>query len=307
MKIAVMAAGGVGGYFGARLAAVGEDVHFIARGAHLEAIKADGLRIESAFGDLHVDGARATDDPVTIGAVDIVLFAVKLWDSETAAAACKPLLGANTTLIMLQNGVDGVARLAPILGSEPLVGGVAYISSFIGQPGTIRHHGNFARLQFGEADGSARARLSDFMQTCTKAGFDAGLSPDIELAQWQKYVLLSGMSGATAMNRQPIGPILSDATKREFFLNLMAETAAVGRARGIAIDANYAEDRLTFAETSMPPDMRASMLDDLERGKPLELDWLAGDVARMGRELGVPTPANDAVYVALKPHRDGAV
>lgn len=306
MKIAVMAAGGVGGYFGARLATAGEDVHFIARGTHLKAIKQNGLKLESALGDLHVEDARATDDPGTIGTADIVLFAVKLGDSEAAAASCRPLLGPNSTLIMLQNGVDGVARLAPILGLEAVVGGVAYISSFIEKPGTIGHHGNFARLQFGEADGSKSARLSVFTATCAKAGFDAEFAPDIELAQWQKFVLLVGMSGATAMTRQPIGPILNDATERELFFNLMAETAAVGSARGIALDTDYAQDRLAFAETSLPPGMKASMLDDLERGKPLELDWLSGEVSRLGREHGVPTPANDAVYAALKPHRGGA-
>lgn len=306
MKIAIMAAGGVGGYFGARLAAAGEEVHFIARGAHLESIQQSGLHLESALGDLHLEDARATGDPAAIGAVDVVLFAVKLWDTEAAGAACKALLGDNTTVIMLQNGIDGVSRLAPILGGRPVVGGVAYISSFIEQPGTIRHHGEFARMQFGEADGSASARLNEFMEACMKAGFNAELSPVIELAQWQKFVLLVGMSGATAMTRQPIGPILSNATQHELFLNLMAETTAVGRARGIALDSDYAHDRLAFAEESLPPGMRASMLDDLERGKCLELDWLSGEVSRLGRELAIPTPANDAVYAALKPHRDGA-
>ena len=301
-----MAAGGVGGFFGARLAAAGEDVHFIARGAHLEAIKQNGLHLESALGDFHVDDARATDDPVIIGAVDMVLFAVKLSDTEAAATACKPLLGGNTTLIMLQNGVDGTARLAPILGREAVVGGVAYVSSFIAEPGTIRHHGTFARLQFGEADGSESARLDAFRDICANAGFDAEISPDIELAQWQKFVLLVGMSGATAMSRQSIGAVLGDASERELFLNLMAETAAVGRARGIALAADYARDRLAFAETSLPPGMRTSVLDDLERGKRLELDWLSGEVSRLGREVGVATPANDVVYAALKPHRGGA-
>jgi len=306
MKIAVMATGGVGGYFGARLAAAGEEVHFIARGAHLEAIQHSGLRLESALGDVHIEDARVSDNAAAIGAADVVLFAVKLWDTEAAGNACKALLGDNTAVIMLQNGVDGVARLAPILGDRPVVGGVAYVSSFIEQPGTIRHHGEFARMQFGEADGSESARLSDFMHACAKAGFSAELSPVIELAQWQKFILLVGMSGATAMARQPIGPILSNATERELFLSLMAETAAVGRARGIALDADYARDRLAFAEESLPPGMRASMLDDLERGKRLELDWLSGEVSRLGRELAVPTPANDAVYAALKPHRGGA-
>ncbi|MDP6475006.1 MAG: 2-dehydropantoate 2-reductase [Alphaproteobacteria bacterium] len=306
MKIAIMAAGGVGGYFGARLAAAGEEVHFIARGAHLDAIRRDGLKLESALGDIHLNDAPASDDPATIGAVDMVLFAVKLGDSEAAALACKPLLGDRTTLIMLQNGVGGVARLSAILDRQAVVGGVAYISSFIAQPGTIRHHGDFARLQFGEGDGSKSARLGDFARVCAKAGIDAELAPDIELAQWQKFTLLVGMSGATAMTRQPIGAVLGDPTERQFFLNLMAETVAVGRARGIALDADYARDRLAFAEQSLPPAMRASMLDDLERGKPLELDWLAGEVARLGRQLAIPTPANDEVYATLKPHRGGA-
>ncbi len=306
MKIAIMAAGGGGGYFGARLAAAGEEVHFIARGAHLDAIGRDGLKLESALGDIHLVDAPATDDPATIGAVDMVLFAVKLGDGEAAAHACKPLLGDHTTLIMLQNGVDGVARLSAILRRQAMVGGVAYVSSFIAQPGTIRHHGEFARLQFGEADGGASARLGDFMRVCAKAGIDAELAPDIELAQWQKFTLLVGMSGATAMTRQPIGAVLGDPGTREFFYNLMAETVAVGRARGIALDADYARDRLAFAEQSLPPGMRASMLDDLERGKPLELNWLAGEVARLGRELAIPTPANDTVYAALKQHSGGA-
>ena len=305
MKIAVMAAGGVGGYFGARLAAAGEDVHFIARGAHLAAIQQGGLNIESTHGDLHISASQATNDPATIGTVDMVLFAVKLGDSEIAAEACKPLIGGTTSLIMLQNGIDGVSRLTPILGDQAVVGGVAYISSFIERPGTILQHGNFAHLQFGEADGSKSARLGAFLSTCEKAGFDAELSPDIELAQWQKFTLLVGMSGATAMLRKSIGPILGDTTERKLFLNLMVETAAVGRARGIALDADYARDRLTFAETSLPPGMKASMLDDLERGKQLELDWLSGEVARLGRELAVLTPANDEVYAALKQYRDG--
>ncbi len=306
MKIAIMAAGGVGGYFGARLAAAGEEVHFIARGAHLEAIQKTGLHLESALGDLHLESARATDDPATIGAVDVVLFAVKLWDTEAASAACKALLGDNTSVIMLQNGVDGVSRLAPILGSDPVVGGVAYISAFIERPGVIRHHGRFARLQFGETDGGETARLGDFLKVCQRADIEAELSANIELAQWQKFVFLVGLSGATTVTRRGIGAIVADSDCRLLLLNLMAETAAVGRARSVALTDDYALDRLAFAE-NLPPDMKASMLDDLERGKRLEVDWLSGEVSRLGRELAVPTPANDAVYAALKLHRSGAL
>lgn len=300
-----MAAGGVGGYFGARLAAAGLEVHFIARGAHLAAIQNTGLHLESALGDLHIEDARVSDDPAAIGAADVVLFAVKLWDTEAAANACKALLGRNTTVIMLQNGIDGVARLTPALGGRSVVGGVAYISAFIERPGVIRHHGNFARLQFGDSNGGETARLRNFLNVCQQAGIEAEISADIELTQWQKFVFLVGLSGATAVTRSGIGAIVADSDCRLLLLNLMAETAAVGRARGVALADDYALDRLAFAE-NLPPDMKASTLDDLERGKRLEVDWLSGEVSRLGRELAVPTPANDAVYAALKLHRGGA-
>ncbi len=300
MKIAVMAAGGVGGYFGARLQAAGEEVHFLARGAHLDAIRQNGLRLDSALGDIHMVDASATDDPASIGPVNVVLFAVKLWDTEAAGAACKPLVGPDTSVIMLQNGVDGVQRLAPILGEKAVVGGVAYISAFIERPGMIRHHGNFARLQFEQSAG-----LKSFYDSCGRAGIDAEMPADIELAQWQKFVFLVGLSGATTVTRKGIGPIVADEDCHRLLRNLMEETAAVGRARGVALPDDYALDRLAYAE-GLPPDMKASTLDDLERGKRLELDWLSGEVSRLGADLGVPTPANDAVYAALKLHRDGA-
>ncbi|MBT7294524.1 MAG: 2-dehydropantoate 2-reductase, partial [Rhodospirillaceae bacterium] len=302
MKIAVMAAGGVGGYFGARLAAAGGDVHFIARGAHLEAIRQNGLKLESPLGDLHIKDAQATDDPATVGVADVVLFAVKLWDSEAAAKACTALIGPDTIFVTFQNGIDGVSRLTPILGAKPVVGGVTHISSFIGQPGTIRHNGDFARLQFGEADGGASPRLAAFLAACEGAGIKAKISPDIELAQWQKFVFLVGLSGATGVTRQSIGPILADPDCRQMLVSLMEETAAVGRARGIALAADFAHDRLAYAE-ALPAHMKASMLNDLQQGKRLELDWLSGEVVRLGRQLAIPTPTNDAVYAALKPLR----
>ena len=304
MKIVIMAAGAVGGYFGARLAANGEEVHFIARGAHLEAIQKSGLRLESLLGDVHIKNTRVSDEPAAIGAADVVLFAVKLWDTEAAGNACKALLGDNTTIIMLQNGIDGVARLTPVLGSDPLVGGVAYISAFIERPGVIRHHGSFARLQFGEKDGNETARLSSFVKVCQRAGIEAKISADIELAQWQKLVFLVGLSGATTLTRSGIGAIVADSDCRLLLLNLMEETAAVGRARGVELAGDYALDRLAYAE-NLPADMKASMLNDLERGKRLEVKWLSGEVARLGRELAIPTPANDAAYAALKLHRGG--
>ncbi len=299
-----MAAGAVGGYFGGRLAASGADVHFIARGRHLEALRRDGLRIESPLGDLHLAEVQAEDSPAAIGPVDVVLFAVKLWDSEPAAAACRPLIGPETAVITLQNGIGSAARIASVIGAAHAVGGAAYIASVLAEPGLVRHGSGFARLMFGEADGSESPRLVAFLDACGAAGFDATLSRDVERDLWEKFVFLVGLSGITGLTREPIGPSLDDPVRRALFHDLMKEVVAVGRADGVALDPNFADDRLAFAGT-VPADMRASLLGDLERGNRLELDWLAGEVVRRGRALGVPTPANAAVYVGLKPFAEG--
>ena len=298
-----MAAGAVGGYFGGRLAGSGNDVHFIARGCHLEALRRHGLRIESPLGDLHLADVQAVDSPAAIGPVDVVLFAVKLWDSEAAADSCRPLIGPATAVITLQNGIGGAARIAPVIGAEHAIGGAAYIASVLAEPGLVRHGGEIARLVFGETDGGESPRLSAFLDACGMAGFDATLSRDIERDQWEKLVFLAGLSGITGLTREPIGPSLDDADRRAFFHDLMKEVVAVGRAEGVALDPEFADDRLSFAET-VPATMRASMLEDLERGNRLELDWLAGEVVRRGRALGVPTPANSAVHVGLKAFAD---
>jgi len=300
-----MAAGAVGAYFGARLADAGNDVHFIARGRHLEVMQRDGLRIESPIGDLHLADVQVERSPAAIGPVDIVLFAVKLWDSEIAADTCRPLIGPETAVIILQNGIGGAARIAPAVGTDHAVGGAAYIASVLAEPGLVRHGGAFARLVFGESDGRESARLVAFRDACSAARIDATLSHDIERDQWEKFVFLVGLSGITTLTREPIGPSLDDADRRAFFHDLMKEVVAVGRAKGVALDAKFADDRLDFAET-VPATMRASMLEDLERGNRLELDWLAGEVVRRGRDFGVPTPANAAVYAGLKSFAEGS-
>lgn len=299
-----MAAGAVGGYFGARLAGAGAEVHFIARGAHLDALRRDGLRIDSPLGDLHLAEVRAHSDPAAIGPVDVVLFAVKLWDSAAAAASCRPLIGDGTAVIALQNGIGGAARIAPVVGPAHAVGGAAYIASVLAEPGLIRHGSQFARLVFGETDGSESPRLTAFREACDAAGIETTLSTDIERDQWEKFVFLVGLSGITGLTREPIGPSLDDPDRRAFFHDLMKEVVAVGRADGVGLDPAFADDRLAFADT-LPATMRASLLEDLERGNRLELDWLAGEVVRRGRALGVPTPANAAVHVGLKPFADG--
>ena len=305
MRIAVMAAGAVGGYFGARMAAAGHEVHFIARGAHLEAIRKNGLKIESAFGNLHLKDANVTDDPATVGPVDIVLFAVKLWDTEKAAQQAKPLIGKDTRLITLQNGVDSVERIAPILGADHVVGGTAQMSSIISAPGVISHNGQFASMHFGRIDGKPDAQLTAFADAAKAASVDIKVSDDINRDRWQKFIFLVALSGMTSAARSTIGPILADPETRAFFRQLMAETLAVGRAQGVPLSEDVIAARLQFLENA-PKTLKASMAGDLERGNRLELDWLAGTVVKLGRETGVPVPANEAVYTLLKLHRMGA-
>ena len=304
MRIAAMAAGAVGGYFGARLATAGHDVSFIARGALLDAIRNNGLKVESTHGNVHIKDAKATSDPKEVGPVDIVLFAVKLWDTEKAAEMARPMIGPKTRVITFQNGVDSVERLQPILGADTVVGGSAYIASVMAQPGVISHTSQFARLVFGRIDGAPDQTLAEFSDAAKQANIDVALSPAMNVERWQKFVFLVAISGTTAAMRSPLGPILDDAETREFLHNLMREVVAVGRAKGVAIPPDFADERMTFALTA-PKTMKASMVHDLERGNRIELDWLAGKVVELGRKLGVPTPANQAVYTMLKLHRMG--
>jgi 2-dehydropantoate 2-reductase len=275
MRIAIMAAGAVGGYFGARLAAAGHDVAFVARGAHREAIRRDGLKVESALGDLHLKNANVTDDPKQIGPVDLVLFAVKLWDTEKAGEMARPLIGPGTRVITLQNGVDSVERLAPILGHEAVAGGSTYVVTKIAAPGVIRHNGTLAVIRCGRLDGRADPVLADRVQQIKAAGIDITLADNMLVDLWKKFVLLSGTSGATASTRQPLGVIRDDPDMRAFFFKLMHETMAVGAAEGVAFPPGFPAE-LTRSVESFPPTMKASMANDLDAGNRLELDWLAG-------------------------------
>ncbi len=307
MRIAAMAAGAVGGYFGARMAAAGHDVFFIARGANLAAIKNNGLKIESVHGDLHLPKPNVTDDPQSVGPVDIVLFAVKLWDTEKAAELTRPLVGPNTRVITLQNGIDSVERVAPILGADKTIGGVTYIATVIGAPGVIKHTSQFAKIRFGRADKKPDAALDAFVAAGQAASLDIDLSADIQRERWEKFIFLTAMAGSTATLRSSIGPIAADPDTRAFFGDLMEEVYAVGRAKGVALNHAFVDERLAFiGSDKIDPGMKASMAHDLERGNRLELDWLAGTVRSLGRELGIPTPASDTVYKVLKLHRMGA-
>jgi 2-dehydropantoate 2-reductase len=304
MRIAVVGAGGVGGGFGAALAKAGADVTFIARGAHLAAMKNAGLKIESPRGDTHLAPTQATDDPNSVGKVDFVLFCVKLWDVESAGAHIKPLVGPNSAVIPLQNGIDAADRLIPILGREAVMGGVAQISASIIQPGVIRQVGTFMRMIFGDLDGTISQRGKDFLAMCQKAGFDATLSDQILTELWMKFALLATNASMTAVTRQPIGKLRDDPEVRAIFLSAVQEVIEVGRARNIALPADALSKVLDFIGHA-PPAMKASMALDLERGNRLELPWLSGKVVDIGRELGISTPTHSMLYALLKPYAMG--
>lgn len=300
MKIAIMATGGVGGYFGARLAAAGEEVHFIARGAHLTALRVNGLTLKSANGDLHLQPVSATDDPAQIGTVDIVLFAVKQYDTETAAKAIKPLIGADTAAVTLQNGMDKDERLRAVLGRGHVMDGAAYITgAAVAAPGIISHVGKVARMIFGEADGSRSARGERFLAACRRAGIDATFSTEIARELWAKFALLSAFSGVSSALRKPIGPIMGDPDTRKLLTDAIVEAVTVAKAKGIDLGADYLPRQIAFS-AGIPPETKSSMQMDLEAGRRLELDWMSGAVARIGDELGVPTPAHHFIYAALK-------
>ena len=305
MRIAVIGAGGVGGGFGAALAKAGADVTFIARGAHLAAMKATGLKVKGPRGDTHLVPTQATDNPAEIGQVDFVLFCVKLWDVESAGQAIKPLIGPDTAVIPLQNGIDAHERLLPILGARAVMGGVAQISASITAPGEITQVGTFMRMIFGELDGTRSKRAEKFLALCQAAGFDAMLSEAILTDLWMKFILLASNAGMMALARQPIGKLRDDPDMRPIFLSAYREVIAVGLAKGIALPSD-ALDRITDQTGHFPPTMKASMALDLDRGNRLEVPWLSGKVAELGRQYGVPTPTHAMLYAMLKPYAMGS-
>jgi 2-dehydropantoate 2-reductase len=304
MKFGVMGAGGVGAYFGAKLAAAGNDVTFIARGPHLEALRARGLSVRSARGDVTLPSIAATSNPQDVGVVDVVLLAVKLWDTESAAHALLPMLGPKSTVVSLQNGVQKDDILRNIAGEEAVIGGVCYIAASLVQPGVIQHLGGMQKMVFGEFDGGSSDRVRALYGACESADIDAEISADIERATWEKYVFLVGLSACTAATRQPVGVVRENAQTRELFVDSMREVVMVGRARGVEIDVDYAEKRLPFID-GLATDMRASMAVDLDRGNRLELPWLSGGVVALGERFGVPTPINKTIAAVLSPYVAG--
>lgn len=307
MKIAIMGSGGLGGLYGGRLAHAGYDVSFVARGAHLAAMKEHGLLISNeAQGNIHIPRVKVTDDPATIGVVDLVLIAVKLWDTESAVRAVKPLVGPHTAVMSLQNGVIKDDILRREFGEAAVMGGVAYVATHISRPGVIHQTGAMQRLIFGEYDGRRSRRAEQLLEALLHAGIQAEIADDIRRTLWEKYVFLVGLSGTTATMRSTIGPIRSNPQTRGFLFDLLKETVAVGRAHGVNLPENYAEQRLAFVDT-VPVDMTSSMHHDLESGNKLEVAWLSGGVVQLGQAVGVPTPANRAVWDILALHANGRV
>ena len=303
MKIAIMGSGGIGGYYGARLAQSGSDVTFIARGAHLEAMRKHGLAVEG-HDPFHVPKVKATDDPATIGPVDLVLFAVKLRDTESAARSLAPIMTPDTALISFQNGVQKDDMLRPIVGGKALLGGAAYIGVAIARPGVIRKTGPMERMVFGEYDKTVSPRAQAILAECKRAGINAEISGDIVRELWEKFVFLTAMSSVTAAMRSSIGPIRSHPLTRAFVFDIMKEVVAVGRAHGVGLPADFAEKRGPHLD-GLAAEMQASMAHDLQAGKPLELPWLAGAVVDLGAKVNVPTPCCRAVRDILILHAEG--
>ncbi|MEV1005081.1 2-dehydropantoate 2-reductase [Nonomuraea sp. NPDC050202] len=304
MRIAVVGAGGVGGFFGALLARGGAEVVFIARGAHLEAMLRHGLRIEGGGHRVHLPGVRATADPREVGVVDVVMVCVKLWDLETALEQIRPLVGPRTVVVSFQNGVLKDERLMAAFGEERVIGGVSYVATRIVRPGVIGQTGSLQRLIFGEFDGRDSERVGALHQACAAGGISAEVSPDIRQETWRKFVFLVGLSATTATTRLPIGAVRENARSRALLLDIMREVVTVAQALGVALPDGYAQECMTLMD-GLAYDMASSLYHDLERGQRLEVPWLSGGVVELGHKAGVDTPLNRAVADILAPHADG--
>jgi 2-dehydropantoate 2-reductase len=305
VRIAIVGSGGVGGYFGGRFAAAGADVTFLARGAHLHALRRNGLRIASPSGALHLPTVRATDDPRTAGPVDLVLFSVKLYDTEEALRLVPPLLGPDTVVVTFQNGVESVDLLTHALGSGHVAGGTAYIMSVVSAPGEITHTAQH-RLLFGMPDGRPSSRLDELQALCAAAGVEGTHSSQITRDIWTKFVRLSVFSGMTSVARCPIGAVLADPALADMLDRAFDESIAVAAGKGISMD-RLAAVRGHEAFAHLPPAAKSSMLEDLLRGRRLELPWLSGAVVRLGQETSVSTPVHAFITATLTPHVNGAV
>jgi 2-dehydropantoate 2-reductase len=305
MRIAVVGTGGIGGPYGASLAKAGADVTFVARGAHLAAMRENGLRIEGDRGETHIRPAQATDDIASIGPVDFVLFCVKLWDVENVGAELRAIVGPGTAVVPLQNGIDAADRLVPILGPDAVMGGTAFVTGSITAPGVIRQTGTYQRMTFGELDGRLSERGRRLRELCETAGFEGVFSADIRVPIWEKFILLVPLSGLHALTRVPLGRWRDDSELLALYKAALRETVAVGLAEGVRLSDDTIEKGVAMMR-SMPAYHTTSMGNDLLRGNRLELPWFAGKVVELGRRHDIPTPVNNFIFTALKPHINGA-
>lgn len=300
MKIAVMGAGGIGGYYGGLLAKAGQDVAFIARGAHLEALRANGLKVEShSSGDFALPKVTATDTPASLGKVDLVVMATKAFDLEGAARGLLPAMGPESLVLPLLNGVDIADRLAAVLGPERVLGGMCQVSCSIKAPGVIRQVGPLNKIVFGELKGGSSARSAAVLAVFKAAGITAELSPSIQVDIWAKFLFICALGGMCALTRCTAGPMLKDPDTRALFVSCMQEIEALARHRGIPLPAAIVADTLARCD-KLPAESKPSLLLSLEQGNPLELDALNGTAARLCREWVVPTPVNQFITTALK-------
>lgn len=304
MKVAILGAGAVGGYYGALLARNGQEVTFIARGAHLAAILDRGLHVESVHGDFQVCPVQASDDPAQVGPVDLVLVTVKSYNLEDAAEASRPLIGPQTAALPLLNGLDAADRLAAVWGGEHVLAGLTHISASVPAPGVIRQISAVRRITFGERDGAITPRAERIRSALAASGAEAVLTPAIDVALWEKFLFIASISGVCCLARQPMGAVLATPDTRRLYIEALREVEAVARARGVALPPDVVERTLKTTE-GFTSQTKPSLLAALEAGQRLELEALSGTVVRYGRQAGVPTPVHAVVYAALKPSLDG--
>lgn len=300
MKILIMGTGGVGGYYGGLLAQQGNEVTFVARGSHLNAIRQAGLKIKSIHGDFEISPVRATDDPGEAGKVDLILFCVKTYNTEEAAQAILPAVGPQTVVMSLQNGIDAADRIGQVIGMEHMVGGVTWLSSAVEAPGMIRQISQFRRIVFGELAGGLSERIESLQKAFTNTGITVEVTEDIQKVLWTKLVFIAAVSSVGSLTRLPLGDYRSVPESRSLLSRIMTETESVARAQGVRLDEDVVEKWLDFIDTSVPQ-MKPSMQLDIETGHRTELDSMIGVVGRKGRELGIPTPTVDFAYAALLP------
>ncbi len=300
MKIAIMGSGGIGAYYGGRLARAGHDVTFIARGAHLEAIRKNGLQVKSVHGDFTVQPAQATDNPAKIGPVELVLVCVKTPVTEQAAQAIRPIVAPQTVVMSLQNGIDAAERIGATIGMEHMLGAATWISVAIEAPGVVRHFSQFHRIVFGELDGYTTRRAQAVLETLQSSGATVELSADIRKVLWTKFVFIAAASAAGSLTRLEMGDYRAVPETRGLLTGIMREVETLARAQNIALDGDVVEKSLAFIDASAPA-IKSSMQRDIEIGRVSELEAIIGVIGRKGRELGVPTPIADVVYAALLP------